>query len=282
METVMNTKFLISTAIVAAGFMAIQPAQAGGFSMPRSLQMMAPKGKPTLLGSSTFEGRATTVQRANDGSHIVKIFDGLRMRTEVRQRPPAGVSVPDGKGGWMKWAPKQDDVMGSSDFEGVKTRVRRTDVGLEVTREDRDGNIVQQGHPRLAPGVYVDDGFGWWKKWAPKPKSDVVGSSTYQGVTTTVVRNADGSHTVITDDGKGNVRRVVQPKFEPGSIYVDDGKGGWKKHEPKPKGGFPRVIGSSTYEGRTKVITLNADGTHTVTVTDENGHTTSETHQPGR
>ncbi len=129
----------------------------------------------------------------------------------------------------------------------------------------------------------MDDGKGGWKPWTPKPKSDELGSSTYEGVTTTVRKNKDGSHTVITDDGKGGRREVVRQVFEKGSIYVDDGQGGWKKYTPKAKGRFPRVIGSSTYDGLTTTVTLNADGSHTVTVTDQGGNVLStETHAPGR
>lgn len=217
----MKTNILLSTAIVAAGFMAIQPAQAGGFSMPRGMHMMmAPKGKPTFLGSSSFEGRTTTVLRRNDGAHIVNILDKAGARTEVRQRMPAGISVDDGKGGWKPWTPKpKSDEIGSTDRDGVHISVRPTDVGLEITRRDRDGNTIRQdGHPRLGPG-----------------------------------------------------------------IYVDDGDGGWKKYTPKPRGRFPRVIGSSTFGGETRTVTLNADGTHTVTVTDADGNViSSETHAPGR
>ena len=107
----------------------------------------------------------------------------------------------------------------------------------------------------------------------------MIGSSTYDGVTTTVRKNNDGSHIVITDDGKGNRREVIRPVFEKGSIYIDDGKGGWKKWTPKPKK-FPRVIGSTNFDGKTIVVTLNADGSHTVTTTDNaTGQTTSETHR---
>ena len=86
----MNTKFLISTAIVAAGFMAIQPAYAGGLSLSsfgRSV-MSAPKAKPTFLGSSSFEGRTTSVFRNPDASHTVITRDPMgKATTEIHPKP---------------------------------------------------------------------------------------------------------------------------------------------------------------------------------------------------
>jgi hypothetical protein len=125
--------------------------------------------------------------------------------------------------------------------------------------------------------ITIPDGKGGWKAWTPKPKSKDLASGVVDGAKRTVTKNPDGSHTVTIDDGK-TATSESHAKLAPG-IYVDDGKGGWKKYEPKkaPKG-KPRVIGSSTYEGRTTVVTLNPDGSHTVTTTDANGNTTSETH----
>jgi hypothetical protein len=42
----------------------------------------------------------------------------------------------------------------------------------------------------------VPDGNGGEKLYTPPPRSNVLGSTTYEGVTTTVTDNGDGTHTV--------------------------------------------------------------------------------------
>jgi hypothetical protein len=137
------------------------------------------------------------------------------------------------------------------------------------------GNLFSQtavGKPR--PGISVDDGKGGWKPYVPPAKSNVIGSSTYGGKTTTVTKNPDGSHTVSVTDENGRTSSTVHGPSLPG-ISVDDGKGGWKPYVPPAKS---NVIGSTTFDGKTTTVTLNPDGSHTVSVTDENGNTTSTLH----
>ncbi len=180
-------------------------------------------------------------------------------------------------------APK-GKLIGSSAFDGKTTNVFRNRDGSHsvVTRDDK-GLTKTANHAKPKPGsIQVDDGKGGWKPYTPPAKSDEIGSTTRDGETTKVRRNDDGSHTIITDDHKGGRREIRRTKFELGFIYVDDGNGGWMKYEPKPKN-FPIVLSSTNFDGKTIVVTLNADGSHTVTTTDnETGESTSETHMPGR
>ena len=91
-----------------------------------------------------------------------------------------------------------------------------------------------------------------------------LGSSTYHGVTTSVARNADGTHTVTTTDRNGKTTSKVT-----GNEPVTKPVGG--------NGPFgPPNSGSSTYNGVTTTVTKNADGTHTVTTTDASGNTSSK------
>ena len=86
------------------------------------------------------------------------------------------------------------------------------------------------------------------------------------GRTITSNGNADGSHTVTVTERDGKSTTTVRGKL-PAGIHVDDGNGGWKPYNPPPK--LP--IGGSAYDpetGRTTTSIRNADGSHTVTVTE--------------
>jgi len=108
----------------------------------------------------------------------------------------------------------------------------------------------------------------------PASAGTVLGSSTYGDRTTVVARNDDGSHTVTVRNREGNSTATVhgKPTAGPTGISVDDGRGGYRPYVPPERSS---VIGSSTYQGQTTVVTRNNDGTHTVTVTDRAGNATS-------
>jgi ribosomal protein L21E len=193
----MKIHHLLASTIIAASVLAVAPASARDFA------------------SSSFGGRTTTVLRNTDGSHTVSIAEKGATRTELHGPVPAGISVDDGNGGW--------------------------------------------------------------KPYAPPVKSKLGGSGTYGGVTTIVEKNDDGTHTVTVRDGAGNTSSEIHGAAPAGtsSISVDDGKGGLKPYTPPAKS---KVIASTTYEGKTTTVTRNDDGSHTVTVVDENGKTSSEIH----
>jgi hypothetical protein len=112
---------------------------------------------------------------------------------------------------------------------------------------------------------------------APASARDFMGSSSFGGRTTTVFRNGDGNHTVsITENGM--TRTELHGPMAAG-ISVDDGNGGWKPYVPPAKS---KLIGSSTYGGKTTTVTRNDDGTHTVTVVDGEGKSSSEVHPLAR
>ena len=61
-------------------------------------------------------------------------------------------------------------------------------------------------------------------------------SGTYQGTTTTMSKNADGTYTVTRTDANGNTTTKVigKPQYGPTGIAVGDGKGGWVPYNPPP------------------------------------------------
>jgi len=243
----MKTRYLLTASILAASLAAIAPASAGGF-----------------LGFSTYEGHTTVVAGDGEGnSNVISFGLGLGFHAQERHRPiPGSIQVDDGHGGWTDYHhPAKSDVIGSSSYRGRDTLVTRNPDNsrtVSTTENGRTSSEVRRDPPKGS--IQVDDGKGGWTDYKPQPKSDILGSSTYNGVTT-----------VVTKDD-------VKPKL-PKGISVDDGKGGWKPYVPQPKS---NVIGSSTYDGKTTTVTDNGDGTHTVTVTDENGNSSSEVHAAHR
>ncbi|HUE64339.1 MAG TPA: hypothetical protein VMO78_08185, partial [Rhizomicrobium sp.] len=104
------------------------------------------------------------------------------------------------------------------------------------------------------------------------PRSNVLGSTTYEGVTTTVTDNGNGTRTVTNfDAGGAGSSRVIAPKA-PG-IYIPDGNGGEKLYTPPPKS---NILGSTTYNGVTTTVTDNGNGTRTITKIYANGLQTSQ------
>ena len=121
-----------------------------------------------------------------------------------------------------------------------------------VTVTERDGKSTTTVRGKLPPGIHVDDGKGGWKRYNPPPKPPA------------------GPTGISVGDGKGGWKAYVPPAKPPAGptgISVDDGNGGWKPYNPPPK--LP--IGGSAYDpetGRTTTSIRNADGSHTVTVTE--------------
>ncbi|HZQ39397.1 MAG TPA: hypothetical protein VFA87_01340 [Rhizomicrobium sp.] len=286
-----NTLFVASilTASLAASLAATTPASAGGF-----------------MGYSTYEGRTTTVAGNGEGSRMVFGFGAGGMRMDMRQRPmPGTIQIDDGHGGWMDYhRPARSDVMGSSIYRGRETVVTRNADGSHTVNATENGMTTSEVHREAPRGtIQVDDGNGGWKPYVAPPKSNVLGSSTYEGVTKVVTKDdiKPLPKGISVDDGKGGWKPYVAPpksnvlgsstyngvttvmtkddiKPLPKGISVDDGKGGWKPYVAPPKS---KLIGSTTFDGKTTTVTDNGDGTHTVTTT-ENGMTSSETHAAHR
>lgn len=241
-----NTLFVASilTASLGGSLAATAPASAGGF-----------------MGYSTYEGRTTMVAGNGEGSRMVFRFGTGGMRMNSYQRPmPGTIQVDDGHGGWMDYQrPARNHIMGSSIYGGRETVVTRNADGSHTVNVTQNGMTTSEVHHEAPRGtIQVDDGNGGWKPYVAPPKSNVLGSSTYEGVAK-----------VVTKDD-------IKPL--PKGISVDDGKGGWKPYVAPAKS---KLIGSTTFDGRTTTVTDNGDGTHTVTTT-ENGMTSSETHAAHR
>ena len=162
---------------------------------------------------------------------------------------------------------------GSTVYRGTITRVTSNADGTRtVTNTDSGGAGSSRVIAPKAPGIYVPDGNGGEKLYTPPPRSNVLGSTTYEGVTTTVTDNGNGTRTVTnTDAGGAGSSQVIAPKA-PG-IYVPDGNGGEKLYTPPPRSS---VLGSTTYEGVTTTVTDNGNGTRTATNTDAGGAGSSQ------
>jgi hypothetical protein len=86
---------------------------------------------------------------------------------------------------------------GSTEYRGTIRRVASNANGTHtVTNTDASGASSSQVIAPKAPGIYVPDGNGGEKLYTPPPKSNILGSTTYKGVTTTVTDNGNGTHTV--------------------------------------------------------------------------------------
>jgi hypothetical protein len=97
-----------------------------------------------------------------------------------------------------------------------------------------------------------------------------LGSSSYNGTTTTVHKNGDGTRTVTTTDRDGKTTTRVtghEPKTN------GDRPVGGNMFEKKNTGKEP--LGSTTFDGKTTTVHKNGDGTRTVTTTDRDGKTTT-------
>ena len=164
--------------------------------------------------------------------------------------------------------------MGYSTYEGRTTMVAGNGEGSRMVFGFGAGGMRMNSYQRPMPGtIQVDDGHGGWMDYQRPARNHIMGSSIYGGRETVVTRNADGSHTVnVTENGMTSSE--IHREAPRGTIQVDDSNGGWKPYVAPPKS---KVIGSSTFDGKTTTVTDNGDGTHTVTTT-ENGMTSSETH----
>jgi hypothetical protein len=195
-RTVMNTRYLITTALLAASLFAIDPASASSF-----------------LGSSSFGGKTTSVFKNDDGSHTVLSHDEFgRTHMETHGDIPAGpsgISVDTGNG-WQAYNPKpKGKDSASTDFDGRKVDVTSNGDGSHtVNVTDENGTHTDVHDPIIgnADGISVDDGKGGWKPYEKplRKKMRVVASTTFDGKTITVVDNGDGTHTVYTIDENGN------------------------------------------------------------------------------
>ena len=213
-----------------------------------------PRPKEPTGGSKTEDGVTTTVTHNGDGTKTVATDDGNGHKTSaVRPKLPPGISVDDGKGGFMPLPPRpKSPVLGSTNDGGVTITVTDNGDGTKtVTTDDGNGHKTSAVRPKLPPGISVDDGKGGFMPLAPKPKSPVLGSTMFGGLTTTVVGNADGTRTVLTTDINGRACATVPVKLPPG-ISVDNGRGGFQLLPPRPQSA---TIGSSTYGGVTTTVT---------------------------
>ena len=61
------------------------------------------------------------------------------------------------------------------------TSTGNADGSHTVTVTDRDGKSTTTVRGKLAPGIYVDDGNGGWKRYNPPPKPPVGGISVPDG-----------------------------------------------------------------------------------------------------
>jgi hypothetical protein len=298
----MKTQLLLTTSLVAVSLLAIEPASArsgmsspnfgGGapavhsFAPPAPMMHAAPPPAPMMhvapppapshisvgdgnggfkpylpparspeLGSTTYGGNTTIVTRTGN----ISVTDGYG-KTVTTPRPmlPPGISVDDGKGGWKPYVPPaKSPELGSTTYGGKTTVVYKNgDVGVT----GGNGKTTVTPKAKLPPGISVDDGKGGWKPYMPPAKSNELGSTTYGGKTTVVYKNGN----VGVTDANGKTTVTPKAKPAPGSIWVDDGKGGWKRYVPPAK---TNILGSTTYNGETRVVTQNPDGSHTVTVT---------------
>ena len=226
-------------------------------------------------GSTVYQGTIRRVASNANGTRTVTNTDasGAGSSRVIAPKAP-GIYVPDGNGGEKLYTPPpRSNVLGSTTYEGVTTTVTDSGDGTHtVTNTDAGGAGSSRVITPKAPGIYVPDGNGGEKLYMPPPRSNVLGSTTYEGVTTTVTDNGNGTRMVTnTDAGGAGSSRVIAPKA-PG-IYVPDGNGGEKLYAPPPRS---NVLGSTTYEGVATTVTDNGDGTHTVTKIYPNGLQTSQ------
>ena len=236
----MKTQLLLTTSLVAVSLLAIDPASArSGMSSP------------------SFGGGAPAIHSFAPPAPMLHVTPAPAPMMHVPPPAPSHISVGDGNGGFKPYLPPaRSPELGSTTYGGNTTIVTRTG-NISVT--DGAGKTVTTPRPMLPPGISVDDGKGGWKPYVPPAKSPELGSTTYGGKTTVVYKNGDVG---VTD---GNGKTTITPKAKPGpGIWIDDGKGGWKRYVPPAK---TNILGSTTYNGETRVVTQNPDGSHTVTVT---------------
>jgi len=102
-------------------------------------------------------------------------------------------------------------------------------------------------------------------------------STDFGGTKTSVVSNGDGTRTATRTDRDGNTTTTVAGK-PPQGASEDDGKGGWKHHEPHKESSG----GSLTTEDGTKiVITGVGSDDKTITRTDKDGKVDVTKNPPG-
>jgi ribosomal protein L21E len=101
-------------------------------------------------------------------------------------------------------------VMGSSNYGGKTTVVTKNNDGTHtVSVTDANGKTTSTVKGKMPAGISVDDGNGGFKPYVPPAKSPVIGSSTYEGKTTVVAKNSDGTHTVSVTDANGKTISII-------------------------------------------------------------------------
>src|SRR6266550_2606900 len=130
------------------------------------------------------------------------------------------------------------------------TSTANPDGSHTVTVTDAKGNSSSTVRGKRAPGIYVGDGNGGYKRYDPPAKPPA------------------GPTGISVGDGNGGCKPYnppAKPPAGPTGISVGDGNGGWKPYNPPPK--LPASASSfDPSTGRTTTSTRNADGSHTVTV----------------
>ena len=175
------------------------PAYGSEQMVTRTGPVSITEGNGKVLGSTNYGGESRVVTQNPNLSHIITSTDSTG-RTMVAPQPklPQGTTIPDGKGGLVKYAPTKSDEMGST----VDGKVVVNKNG-DVIRTDDSGNKTVTPKVNLPKGTTIPDGKGGLVKYTPT-KSDEMGST----VDGKVVVNKNGD--VIRIDDKGN--KTVTPK----------------------------------------------------------------------
>jgi hypothetical protein len=234
--------------------------------------------------STDFDGKHIESHDNGNGTRTVTTTDSngnSHSEDRPNEYPKGSIMIDDGNGGWKPYEkPAKSNVRGSTDYDGKHIEVIDNGNGTHtINTTDSNGKTTSETHPNAYPqgSIMVDDGNGGWKPYVKPPKSNVIGSTDFDGKHVEVIDNGNDTHTVNTTDSNGNTTSETHPvEYPKGTIMVDDGKSGWKPYVKPPKS---KVIGSTDFDGKHIEVADNGDGTHTVNTTDENGHTTSETHR---
>ncbi|HXZ17548.1 MAG TPA: hypothetical protein VEH77_16570 [Roseiarcus sp.] len=229
------------------------PAYGSEQMVTRTGPVSITEGNGKVLGSTNYGGESRVVTQNPNLSHIITSTDSTG-RTMVAPQPklPQGTTIPDGKGGLVKYAPTKSDEMGST----VDGKVVVNKNG-DVIRTDDNGNKTVTPKVNLPQGTTIPDGKGGLVKYTPT-KSDEMGSTVDGKV---VVKNGD----VIRTDDNGN--KTVTPKVNlPKGTTIPDGKGGLVKYTPTMSDEMGSTVdGKVVVNKNGDVIRIDDKGNKTVT-----------------
>jgi hypothetical protein len=239
-----------------------------GMSMMHSVVPMLIEGAAAAAAAHATNPAINQVSREPVGGRsAVGSSNGHRNHPEGKGKKGSTISVDDGHGGWKPYEPKPKDPPTSppppppAGHAGISVDDGHGGWKPYEPKPKDPPTLPPPPPPAGHAGISVDDGHGGWKPYEPKPKDPVVGSSTDNGVTTTVTTNGAGGHVVTTTDadGKTSVR-------ETGGERDRDIGGGMREHFGT--GGVPSwIILYDPESGQTVKRVFNGDGTFVDTAT---------------